>query len=333
MELTANFGPLWHFVNERHAIYLRKKFAEEGSLSARETVALVDYDYSHPEVCRVSAAECESRVYTKDPILAAYRFCNVFRELDRVTVWIRKNIREPFADHPHLWLMLAIARTINWPETLTFLVKHSWPDMETFSPSLLGTTLDAWKDAGNKTYTGSYMIRAESDRAKPWYDWTKQQYIARIVLGRLWEDRDRLQGVIDQPDGQTLQGVWEHVLKSDRYIGWGPFMIFQWVLELRHTRYLRDAPDASTWAAVGPGSMRGLNRLHGRPVKQRLTQGQALAEMTELLGLSRTGVLGPHVPPLEMEDVQNSLCETDKMLRVKNGEGTPRSRYVPGRGW
>jgi hypothetical protein len=32
-------------------------------------------------------------------------------------------------------------------------------------------------------------------------------------------------------------------------------------------------------------------------------------------------------------DVPNILCETDKYLRVKNGEGKPRALYVPGRGF
>lgn len=35
---------------------------------------------------------------------------------------------------------------------------------------------------------------------------------------------------------------------------------------------------------------------------------------------------------MDFSDVPNVLCETDKYLRVKNGEGTPRARYVPGRG-
>jgi hypothetical protein len=35
---------------------------------------------------------------------------------------------------------------------------------------------------------------------------------------------------------------------------------------------------------------------------------------------------------MDFTDVPNILCETDKYLRVKNGEGKPRASYVPGRG-
>src|SRR5437868_3600415 len=74
--------------------------------------------------------------WTDDAILATYRFCNVRRENDRVTVWVRENIRERFAEHPYLWLMLCIARQINWPDTLADLIFNgAWPLDETFKPS------------------------------------------------------------------------------------------------------------------------------------------------------------------------------------------------------
>ena len=42
---------------------------------------------------------------------------------------------------------------------------------------------------------------------------------------------------------------------------------------------------------------------------------------------------GRHVPEMEMRDIEHSLCEVDKWLRVRNGEGKPRAAYVRGRGW
>ena len=48
--------------------------------------------------------------------------------------------------------------------------------------------------------------------------------------------------------------------------------------------------------------------------------------MQEMLKTSRQ-YLGDHVPPLEMREIEHSLCEFDKYTRVKNGEGRPRSIY------
>ena len=136
----------------------------------------------------------------------------------------------------------------------------------------------------------------------------------------------------DQPEGGLrLQDVWE-MFQSPRYIGWGPFMAYQVVVDLRHTEYLNAAPDIQTWAALGPGSRRGLNRLAGRPVDYNLSQAQGLDEMRALYE-SQDHFRAPWVPRIDLSDIQNALCETDKYLRVKLGEGRPRSQFVQGRGF
>lgn len=299
----------WHWVNERHAIY-----------------------------CRRFQARLPGP-WTDDPILAQYSFCNVFRELDRVTIWVRENIRERFSNHPDLWIMLAIARTINWPDTLAGLINSAddcacWPSNPNWTPKDMGDWLDHAKGRGNKIYTGAYMIRAESDRARPWFTWTKQQYVAQIVCGAPWSKRDgfaRLfltDNTVDPSRYQqpTLQEV--HAWLTS-FHGWGPFMAYQVVVDLRWTHYLRNAPDIQTWSALGPGSRRGLNRLNGRPVDFNLSQRDGLPEMLRLHAEQDT-YRGAHVPPIDLSDIQNCLCEFDKYSRVKHGEGRPRALFKPG---
>lgn len=333
-------SPLWAWINERHAIYIRKE------LRAGVDPALIHstdaFRESYLDEFRWASKGYHDRdgkltALTRDPILQQYRFCNVFRELDRVTAWIRYNIRRRYKDHPNLWLMLAIARYINWPDTLQFLMDtgYSWPGDELFSPENLGRALDFRSFEGEKVYTGAYMIRAESNPKAEWYSWTKQQYIARIVIGRLWENRADWQTALQpgqfNPDWPTMEGVWK-MFQTPRYIGWGPFMAYQVCVDLRHTRYLQNAPDINSWAALGPGSRRGLNRLAGRPVDYPLNQEQGLAEMLTLWR-EQDQWRAPWVPPIELSDIQNALCETDKYLRVSRGEGRPRAQYVPGRGY
>lgn len=348
-----NAAPLWEFVNERHAIYIRKWIREGGFDRAPDAWPHAPEGADLEECDPDHLAMSESGPLTRDPVLARYRFCNVFRELDRVTEWIRRNIREPFADHPDLWLMLAIARTINWPPTLQFIMNrgerrcefNAWPNDNgqglphfTFTPEGLGDALDYWKAQGNKLHTGAYMIRAESRPEREWYSWTKAQYLARIVIGRLWEDRDEWRSYLDQPPvpdslsglTPTLHGAWSF-FQDTRYVGWGAFMAYQVVVDMRHTRYLRDAPDINTWAALGPGSRRGLNRLAGRPLGYNLSQEEGLAEMLELHA-QQDAHRAPWVPRIDLSDIQNCLCETDKLLRARSGEGKPRATYVPGRG-
>jgi hypothetical protein len=106
-------------------------------------------------------------------------------------------------------------------------------------------------------------------------------------------------------------------------------MAYQACVDMRFTPLLDNATDIATWAAAGPGTLRGLNRIHGRPVVVPLSQHQALKEMRAIYRVVQheTGVA------MDFSDVPNILCETDKYLREKNGEGHPRTRYVAGRGY
>lgn len=287
--MTPDYAPLFYWIKEREQIRLRKDV----------------HRYPQP--------------WTLDPILATYRFCNVRREDDRVTVWIREHIREPFADHSYLWLMLCIARQINWPGTLDDLIGvEAWPFDETFNPQSVTTVLNLRKAGGLKVYTGAYMISAPAGKGAD-----KQAYIAEQVIGGLWKRRN----VFLNHFGElaSLQRTHELIMRTN---GWGAFMAYQAVVDMRFTRLLRDAPDMASWAAAGPGTLRGLNRLYGRPLNRALSQGQALAEMRAIYRVvqAETGVA------MDFSDVPNALCETDKYLRVKLGEGKPRALYVPGRG-
>jgi len=286
---VPEYRPLWHWVREREAIRMAK-------------------EAGHPQP------------WTDDPILATYRFCNVRREDDLGTIWIRKNIRERFADHPLLWLMLCIARQINWPDTLAELMSYegSWPNSNGFNPTYITRILNARKSRGEKVYTGAYMISAPATKGA-----NKQAYIAETVIGALWRRREEFDRLI-WPNN-TLQSVHSRITASN---GWGAFMAYQAVVDMRFTSLLASARDIETWGAAGPGTIRGLNRVHGRPVNAPLSQHQALSEMRTIFKLvgPETGV------SIDFSDVPNILCETDKYLRVKNGEGKPRALYVPGRG-
>jgi hypothetical protein len=60
--------------------------------------------------------------WTKDPILRQYKFCNIYRELDRVTRWISANWRQPNQNDPDFWFAAFLARRcINLLATLSVI--------------------------------------------------------------------------------------------------------------------------------------------------------------------------------------------------------------------
>ena len=314
---------LVYWINEREAIRLRKEVLEDSA----------EMRFRHT---RAHALAWDSGMgwsldhLTHDPILHQFRFTCVRRQDDRVTRWIVKNILEPYVDHPFLLMMACWARTINWPDTLReLMLAGAWPDKSTWSAGYATEVLNARQDRGNKIYTGVYMIRSESDRRQPWFSWRKNRYISEIVLGKIWERRqDWLR--FNEPGAATQQQVWEYLLQ---FTGWGPFMAGQAVADLAYTPMLSRATDMNRWTPLGPGSRRGLNRLYGRPLDGALSQEQGLGEMLEIREMLQvSGTLAPWVAVPDLQSTQSCLCEADKFLRVKNGEGRPRSMYVPGRG-
>lgn len=263
---------------------------------------------------------------TSDPIFKEWRFCNVRREDDRVTWWIRRFVREAYSDHPLLWLMLCMARQINLPTTLYALAcmyPGAWPDDEDlFTPENLRDALQDRATMGLKNYTGVYVISAPPGGG------SKPAYTAMEVIGRLWTDRKHLAQFVtgEMKSMKRFHGV------LMGYPGWGPFLAYQAIVDMRFTGIFKDAIDATSWCAAGPGTIRGLNRIYGRPFDENLARIKnpaiQLRAMNELKTMWPILVKESGVP-MDLSDVPNVMCETDKYLRVKNGEGFPRNRFRP----
>lgn len=266
------------------------------------------------ESIRIKKERGDPPPWTSDEIIATHRWCNVRREDDKVTRWIAKHIREPYADHPNLWLMLCAARWINVPETLgELIVFGAWPQFETFRPEDMTAVLEARKGRREKTFTGAYILRSK-------FGMSKAKCIAEITLGNLWRDRATLAPKMKG----TLQEAHEALTA---YPYWGNFMAYQAVVDMRFCdRLLAQATDRHKWASAGPGTLRGLNRLHERPVDYRLSQSQALTELLEFYALLKREIR----VKIDLSDVPNICCETDKYLRLKGGEGSVRARYNAG---
>ncbi len=270
------------------------------------------------ELIRESRASGSPPPWTADPVLASRRFCNVRREDDRVTRWIRENVREPYAGHPFLWLMLCMCRIVNWPDAIAELIEapSAWPIDDDFDPEATALALARRAGRGDKTYTAAYVVPAPSERGA-----SKHRYIALTMVGDLWRRRGEFGPWYFS--GATLEETHRRIRMSR---GWGDFLAYQAVVDMRFCpSLLAHAPDVTTWAAAGPGSIRGLNRIHGRPVATKLRQADALRE---LLAVRRL-LANEHDIDLDLSDVPNVLCEVDKYLRVSSGDGDTRQRFSP----
>jgi alpha-glutamyl/putrescinyl thymine pyrophosphorylase clade 1 len=284
---------LWYWMNERHRIYEARK-------------AGAPYPW------------------TKDPILHEYKFTNVFRELDRVTKeWkiryahllaIKKRVSDE-----DLFFRLCMFRFFNWPDTydeLHFNMRGMWNKDRAVELLRHRQEFDH-----EQIFTGAYIVTS-GGKGVP-----KHEVICD-ALQDVWERRNEMLKVIRKAD--SMEGAVE-ILQTVNTVG--PFVAYEVACDMRHTKLLPKPTDVNTWANPGPGAKRGIHRLlTGKAQWKKGKKPDYIDVMCELLLMSKDS-LKTHVLsntdklPFEMREIEHSLCELDKYLRVKNGEGFPRSRY------
>ena len=104
-------------------------------------------------------------------------------------------------------------------------------------------------------------------------------------------------------------------------------MAGQTVADMTYCRLLNKARDLQSYAPIGPGSTRGLNRIYQRSLEQRIPQDRFVYELMSVRD-SVQKAIGYEVPDMTLHDWQNVMCEFDKYVRALNG-GRPRSIYKP----
>ena len=179
----------------------------------------------------------------------------------------------------------------------------------------------ARKARGETVYGGAYMIHADNRRARKRHASTPEYQVAE-VFGPLWRGREYLRPAA----GETL-GCYHRRLSELH--GMGSFMAAQVIADLKYAAPLKTASDWMTFAASGPGSRRGLNRVLARPVKAEWSVSQWRTEFDRLRAAIAPDLERLGLGDLHAMDLQSCLCELDKMERVRLGEGKPRRRFRP----
>lgn len=291
MPVTVNrthFQRYFETARERHSIYLRRQAGEPAP-------------------------------WTSDPCFQQFRFCNVFRELDRVTQWFRENIREPLKYNSSVMLATIAFRWWNLPATGEILKPFLLSD--TYDLPVWKQLLDARKAAGEKIITGAYIVKTPKGMSK----------IDGILYGiqeaKMREPR-LLQWLRETPsEERTLQELWG-ILQDFPYIG--EFTGYEIVTDLYWTSILKDARDAMTWANPGPGCAAGIGALlHADPAtydrhapKDREVM---MRIMQEFLAASGDPKFWPEdYPAWQMREVEHWFCEYYKHYRGSRGERLKR---------
>jgi hypothetical protein len=204
---------------------------------------------------------------------------------------------------------MAMARSINLPETLEEL---GFP--KTWRRDKFVAAMTARRARGNKLVTSAHLVHGGKGVGG-----------VHMRIAQTLDDLYAAHGA-----SGFVRGTLEETAATLTTIGGiGVFTSYEITTDLRHTTWLNGAPDIMSWCSIGPGSRRGLNRVMGRPLTAK---GPAeVSEISELLRSATRDLrrADPMFARLEMRDIEHSLCELDKYLRIRDGAGVGGGRFKP----
>lgn len=259
------------------------------------------YWINEREAVRIRREEGVAAPWTRDPYMANVRYCNVHREDDKVTRWLRANPVYSRPDVP-VWVVV-LSRMVNRIETLAVLQEAVENDDLGWVKSDLKTLRHDGPIWGN-AYTISTCGKSMD----------KVDYVVDHVV----------QAFMEAHGNEDFTSCREFFDQATCIDGFGSFLAGQVVADLKNIKGhpLNTAPDFDTFAVHGPGSLKGLTAFWGTPVTPS-TFEQRLGAATQLVA----PLLCNYVGPIHAQDMQNCFCEFSKYIRVMEG-GRARNTYA-----
>lgn len=262
------------------------------------------------EQVRIAKTQGKPKPWTEDPIIQSYRFCNVRRMDDRVSMWLHDNWYCPYFNHANMVIAAVLARHFNQPSTLA---RIGFPQKEYGSNYVQSAkaAITVIKKRGEATvFNSAYIIRADGkfpSKVDMVFDETVQQFV-------------------DDPPDLNTDSMEMCVEELMHYRNIGSFMAGQIAADLRWGLKGKWA-DKDKWAAMGPGSKRGINIIHDRAIESPLKQEQFAEELKELMAFLKKALPNSLTSRLEAIDYQNCLCEYSGYEKVLWGRGRKKQLY------
>lgn len=255
--------------------------------------------------------------WSTDPAMQSVRYCNVNREDDTVTKWIRKNWTYPTATNE--WeddtlksytFSMIVARLFNNPETLAELMQPVDHDSDlSYWFENATETLNDMRDRSEKIWNGAYIISTNGKKMP------KVDYCLDIL-----KNIAKHKNLID--NCKTLSEAHNVLMGLE---GLGSFLAGQIICDLKNTHGhpLSHAPDWFTFSSHGPGSLRGLSWFWEEKINPA-AYSKAIHDAHEMVQWELPEEI---LEILCYQNLQNCFCEYDKYMRVTSGTGKAKQKY------
>ncbi len=269
----------------------------------------------------------EPAPWTQDPILRTHRFTNCYRASDRVSQYLIGQVqRQGPQDPENLVLRTLLFKLFNRIETWERLQRIGPLYRDTFDAAALDRVLTQARAAGVVVYSGAYIMPSGPAELR-----TSSKHRMHLeFLSRSLRD-----GTIARL-AATVGGVQALYRQLVALPGLGPFLAYQYAIDLNYTEHYQSSED--DFVMPGPGARDGLRKCFTS--LGDYTEADALHWMRERQGeeFAARGLAFQDLwgRPLSSLDVQNLACEISKVARIAHpdvkgisGREYIKQRYHP----
>ena len=253
----------------------------------------------------------ESGPWTKDPVLAEYKFTNAYRAADRVSQYlIREVIYKGSFDAPDIAFRIILFKLFNKIETWELLTaRFGALSTAVFDVDRFDGVLSQALRSGMRIYSAAYIMpnapRLQEGSYKHRTHLDLLQFIVKSGLLR------------QLVQAESMQRVYELLLSLPSI---GPFLAYQYAVDLNYSP-ISDFSE-NEFVQPGPGALNGLSKCFSS--LGDYSPADAIRWVTEqqdsefnARGLTFKSLWGR---PLQLIDCQNLFCEVDKYARVVHPE-------------
>jgi len=249
--------------------------------------------------------------WTKDPILANYKFTNAYRAADRVSQYLISNvIYSKIRSSKDTLFRILLFKIFNKIETWEYLEKHIGEiTYDKFDYILFSNLLFELKRHGKSIYSGAYiMASGKSFYKKEMKHENHLLLIKDIMEGPLLEEI---------PKFTNMHQLYDALLKFPTI---GKFLAYQYAIDINYSPLCNFSE--MEFVKAGPGAIDGITKCFKsggeysyEDIIHWVTESQE--KEFERLDIKFQSLWGRD---LQLIDCQNLFCEIDKYSRVAHPE-------------
>ena len=273
------------------------------------------YFYFMQERMKIFWNKCNSSFpLTVDPILAKYKFTNVYRVCDRVSQYLIRHIiynNDNIQHDKDLLLQIIVFKIFNKIETWEYLMQEYGPiRRDNFNVKRISELLTL-RQRSYPIFSNAYMMTGSHKRYdhlttkhEKWLTMVKEEFI----------DGDIIEKIIDS---KSLEDIY-NALRRCSFIG--NFLAYQYAIDFNYTPIFNF--DENSFVRAGIGAIRGIKKCfhsYGKNYEDAIYYvHKNIDALRSKYGFIDFEPIPGHQPTLL--DIQNCFCETDKYLRAKMPE-------------